>query len=252
MIDYAKVRLGKKAARFDPRTLKMAKYLAEPPLPSSVSWLKAPNWPMYGNDTLRDCAQAAAGHMIELWQSLASPTATIPTTSQIITAYSGSTGYIPGQPDTDNGTDMLSFLNYWRKTGVAGNKIAAYVSLTPGNLTELKQAIYLFGAAMIGVALPIAAQGQGEWTVPGCSTWGTGAPGSWGGHCVPVGAYSEAVSPLRRNVVVTWGELLTMSDYFYQTYNDEAYAVLDNAWFMGSVAPNHFDMAALQADLAAL
>jgi hypothetical protein len=253
MINHTQVRLGKKAARFDPRTLKMAKYITAPPAPPESNWLTGVKaWPMLANDTLGDCVEAASGHMIELWQSLTSPSAPVPTQAQIVSAYSGAAGYVPGDPNTDQGTDMLTFLNYWRQTGVGGNKIAAYVSLKPGNLTELKQAIFLFGAAMIGVALPITAQSQPNgWTVPGPTT-GDGSPGSWGGHCVPVGAYNESAAPERRNQLVTWGEVITMSDDFYRTYCDEAYAVIDPAWFDGSLAPNHFDMAALQADLAAL
>jgi hypothetical protein len=253
MIDHTQVRLGKKAARFDARTLKMAKYLTAPAPPLFSDWLEqVQSWPMFANDTLGDCVEAASGHMIQLWQSFTAPSAAVPTQAQIISAYSGGAGYIPGNPNTDQGTDMLTFLNYWRKNGVAGNKIAAYVALKPGNLTELRQAIYLFGAAMIGVALPITAQSQPTgWTVPGSLT-GDGAPGSWGGHCIPVGAYSDAAPSGRRNKVVSWGEVLTMSDYFYQVYCDEAYAVIDPAWFAGSEAPNHFDLDALQADLAAL
>jgi hypothetical protein len=253
MIDHTQVRLGKKAARFDSRTLKMAKYLTSlPPAPPLVNWIHGETWPMFGNDTLGDCVEAASGHMIELWQSLTAPAAPIPTQAQIISAYSGAAGYISGDPNTDQGTDMLTFLNYWRKTGVAGNRIFAYVSLKPGNLTELKQAIFLFGAAMIGVALPITAQSQPTgWTVPG-STTGDGAPGSWGGHCIPVVGYDISAPAEKRNQLVTWGEVITMSDDFYRAYCDEAYAIIDPAWFDGSIAPNHFDMAALQADLAAL
>jgi hypothetical protein len=255
MNDFTKVRLGKREPRIDTRTLKLAKYLktTAPAPPAQENWLKLPEWQMYGNDTLGDCVEAAAGHMINLWQSWTANTAAQPTQAQIIASYSGATGYVPGDPSTDQGTDMISFLNYWRHTGVAGHKIAAYVALSPGNLLELRQAIYLFGAAFIGLALPVTAQSQAVgWTVPAGLT-GNGAPGSWGGHCVPVGAYDVEKPASIENSVVTWGEVLTMSDYFYQCYNDEGYAVLSADWIASnSQAPNGFDLDALQADLAAL
>jgi len=252
MIDVGNKKLGKQPARIDARTLKLSKYLrAVAPPPQYANWLKPIPLPMYANDSIGDCVEAAAGHMINLWQSWTAPKVPQPTQEQIIEAYSGATGYIPGDPNTDNGTNMLSFLNYWRNTGVAGQKIAAYVSLEPGNLQEMMQAVYLFGAAFIGIELPIAAQ-AGNWLAPP-NLQGNNAPGSWGGHCVPVGFYDEFKRPANRNTVITWGEELLMADGFYQVYSDEAYAILSADWIEANQqAPNNFDLAALQADLAAL
>jgi hypothetical protein len=254
MIDPTKIKLGKQPARTDPRTLKFSKYLpsSAPASPQKINWLKPITWQMYGNDTLGDCVEAAAGHMINIWQSWTAPTTQQPTSAQIIEAYSGDTGYIPGDPNTDRGTDMLSFLNYWRKTGVAGLKIAAYVALDTGDLEQMRQAVYLFGAAFIGLQMPISAQGAESWEVPPSFT-GTGAPGSWGGHCVPVGAFNEFKGPANRNTVVTWGQTLPMADGFYPAYSDEGYAVLSDQWIEANAkAPNSFNLAALQADIAAL
>jgi hypothetical protein len=253
MINFKSVKLGKKRAVFDPRTFKLSKYLRKLPIaPAAANWLKLPSWPMYGNDTLGDCVEAAAGHIIDLCESYTAPTNPEPTTAQIIKAYSGCAGYVPGESWTDNGTDMLSFLKYWRNIGVGGHKILAYMSLTPGDLAELKLAIWLFGSAFIGVQLPVSAQGASEWSVPN-GFGGAGAPGSWGGHCIPVGAYSGTQPARFRNTVVTWGQTLTMSDYFYRVYNDEAYAVLSQDWMNAhGVAPNMFDLSTLEADLASL
>lgn len=243
--------LGKQPASYDKRNFKLSKYVLAPP-PPLADWLKLPSWPMYDNDTLSDCVEAAAGHMIGAWQSYSHPTAPAPTAAQIVQAYSGATGYNPYKPWTDNGTNLLSFLKYWRKIGIAGHKILAFMAIQPGNLAELQQSIWLTGAAMIGVALPLSAQGESQWTVPN-GLRGDNAPGSWGGHCVPVGAYNDHVAAMDRNTVVTWGATLTMSDYFYQCYSDEAYAVLSQDWIDAKgLAPNQFDLKTLQADLAAL
>jgi hypothetical protein len=251
------VKLGKRAARFDPRTLKMARYIeiagAPPAPPLAIDWLaNVSSWPMYMNDVLGDCVEAAGGHMVELWEKYTNSNKPQPTNSQIVQAYSGAGGYVPGDPSTDQGTDMLSFLKYWRSTGIGGHKILAFVSLKRGDLAELRQAIWLFGAAIIGVQLPVSVQNLNEWSVPdGLS--GDYAPGSWGGHCVPVGAYNEQLPGRLRNKLVTWGSVIPMSDYFYYCYCDEAYAVLSQDWIdTNGLAPNLFDLDLLQSDLAAL
>ena len=253
MINVRDQKLGKRPARFDKRTLKFRDYIpGVPPLPSSQSWLKLKTWPMYANDQLGDCVEAASGHLVDLWKSYTTPSEPVLSTSQIIAAYSGATGYVPGDPSTDNGTNILDFLKYWRSTGVGGHKIAAFVSLSPGNLLELKQAIWLFGGAFIGVQLPVTAQGASAWTVPGVPT-GDGAPGSWGGHCVPVSAYSLSLPAAERNTVITWGQTMQMSDYFYQVYSDEAYGVLSLDFIASDMlAPNGFNLPQLMADLKAL
>jgi len=248
-------KLGKKNARFDQRTFKLSKYLkatALPPVPPATNWMtKVSNWPMYSNDTLGDCAEACVGHMIQLWDSYSNPTEAAPTDAQIVQAYSDITGYNPDDPSSDQGTDLLDMLNYWRNTGIAGHKILAYVSLTPGSLHELRLATSLFGCVMIGIQLPITAQNQTTaWKF--IDNTGDGLPGSWGGHCIPCGAYNSDLDYLD-NTVVTWGETLLMGNEFYQFYNDESYAVLTQDWIdQNGMAPSDFDLAALQADLASL
>lgn len=246
-------KLGKKSPVIDKRTLKLSDYVLSPP-PVSADWLKPTSWPMYSNDTIGDCVEAAAGHCIELWDANTSgPHASAilqPSDASIIAVYSAVTGYNPADPSTDNGTDMLSFLKYWRNTGVAGHKIKAFVALKPGDYLQLRQAVWLFGAAFIGLALPLSAQGAAAWNVPGTLT-GDGAPGSWGGHCVPVGAYHWGAEPT--TTVVTWGQELSMSPFFYSEYCDEAYAIISSDWIEKSGdAPNHFNLARLAKDLGAL
>lgn len=252
-------KLGKKPPVVDERTLKFSKYFrltAAPPVENWTGNVKA--WGMYDNDTVGDCVEAAAGHMVDLWDSYTNPGGPGVTTPQVIAAYSGATGYVPGKPDTDNGTDMLSFLKYWRKNGVGGHKIGAFVALEKGNIEQLKQAVWLFGAAFIGLEMPLSAQGEPAWYAPSSDPKGGAKPNSWGGHCVPVVAYQPSpMAKAEQNTVVTWGQLLHMADYFYEVYSDEAYAVLSTDWIAGmgtaqGVAPNQFDLAQLQADLAAL
>lgn len=244
-------KLGRKPVRLDPRTLKLSKYLKAklPPTPDEVSWITkltaALPLPMYLNDSIGDCVEAAAGHMIEQWNFYAGHPQQ-PSDQDILKAYSDVSGYVPGDPSTDNGTDMLSFLKYWRKVGVGGHKIRAFVTVNWLNDDEIRAAILYFGNLYIGVALPTSAQGQSSWTVPdGGTESSAGGPGSWGGHCIPV----VAASPITRTCI-TWGETLKMSHNFLEDYCEEAYAVLSDEWLTATgLSASGVDMFTLQADL---
>jgi hypothetical protein len=241
---------GKLPKRYDSRNLRLSKYLKAglPAPPRAADWAtKVPTWPMYLNDQLGDCVLASAGHMIEQWTFYAGKSL-LPSDQQILTAYEAVGGYVPGDPTTDKGTVMLDALNYWRGTGVAGRNIHAYVEVNTKSLTEVKQAIQLFGNCYVGLQLPVSAQGQDFWSVPSGGLVGSGAPGSWGGHCVPLVAFGPSTL-----CCVTWGKLLRMSHSFFLDYCDEAYAVISNDWIEANGAsPGGIHLAALEADLQAL
>jgi hypothetical protein len=247
MADHSGMKLGKQSARHDPRTLLFEKYLtaALPPAPPQVDWTPAVagGWPMMANDRIGDCTCAAAGHMIEEWTANAG-NQVIPSDVAIVKAYESITGYNPNDPSTDHGAVEIDVLNYWRRTGIAGHKVAAYVKLTPGNLDHIKAAANLFGGCYIGLALPKTAQTQDVWDVPPGGPHGDGAPGGWGGHAVPVVGY-DGTGP----TVVTWGALKTMTWNFWTAYCDEAYAILSLDFFNNGKDPQGFDMTTLSADL---
>jgi hypothetical protein len=245
-----KVKLGKAPARHDPRTLQLAKYLpatALPPPPAHEDFeKKVKNWPMMLNDTLGDCTCACAGHMIEQWTTYTSNKPITLPDHTIEKMYEAVSGYNPADPNTDRGAVILDVLNYWRQKGVAGDKILAYASLEPKNHDQVKDSVLLFGNCYLGVQLPLSAQNQDVWAVPPGGPTGQGAPGSWGGHAIPIVAYD------RRGVtVVTWGALKRATWQFLDIYCDEAYAVLSTDWInkVTKIAPNQFDLASLENDL---
>jgi hypothetical protein len=258
-IDPLKLKLGKHPARHDPRTLLLASY-ATPALPAPPATMnlakkvKGP-WGMMDNDQLGDCTCAAAGHLIMEWTANAQSKMFTPPDQQIVDAYSAITGYNPTTGANDNGAVELDVLNYWRQQGIAGHKVAAFMALEPSNHTHVMDAVWIFGGCYIGLALPKTAQAQTSnkqiWSVPPAGTGGDGAPGSWGGHAVPVVAYDS-----RSLTVVTWGALQTMTWGFWAAYCDEAYAILSPDFLQQkggqTVAPSGFNLAQLQADLADL
>jgi hypothetical protein len=256
MADHSQMRLGKAAPRHDPRTLQFASYLQtnvlpEPPASTDYTAKVTPPWGMMENDRYGDCTCAAAGHLIVEWSANAGTQAAVGDDA-VIKAYSDITGFDPKTGANDNGAVEVDVLNYWRKTGVGGHQIMAYAALEPGNANHVKDAIELFGGCYIGLALPITAQTQDVWAVPPGGPTGDGAPRSWGGHAVPVVAYDA-----RGCTCVTWGDLKQMTWQFWNTYCDEAYAVLSGDFLTtdkdGKVhSPHGFDLAALETDLKAV
>jgi hypothetical protein len=207
---------------------------------------------MMDNDQIGDCTCAAAGHLIMEWTANAGKKMVTPTDKQIVAAYSAVTGYNPVTGANDNGANEIDILNYWRQTGIAGHKIGAFMALEPSNHNHVMDSVYIFEGCYIGVQLPKSAQPQVQnhqpWSVPPGGPVGDGAPGSWGGHAIPVVAYDA-----RGVTVVTWGALQTMTWSFWEVYCDEAYAILSKDYLTGkSTTPEGFSLKQLQADLADL
>src|SRR5580704_15820068 len=255
-IDTRKLKLGKQAARHDPRTLLLASYLTPalpaPPASCDLAAKVGAAWGMMDNDQICDCTCAAAGHLLMEWTANASKKMFTPTVTQIVAAYSAITGYNPTTGANDNGAQEVDVLNYWRQSGIAGHKIGAYASLEPGNHTHIMDSVYIFEGCYIGLQLPNSAQAQTQnhqpWSVPPGGTTGDGKPGSWGGHAIPVVAYDT-----RGVTVVTWGALQAMTWSFWEAYCDEAYAILSADYLDGKKqTPQGFNLQQLQSDLADL
>ncbi|GAA1877138.1 hypothetical protein GCM10009753_00150 [Streptantibioticus ferralitis] len=244
-------RLGKMPPKVDDRTLNLADYLtpALPPAPPMKTWTeKVQDWTMLGNDRYGDCVIAASLHMEQNWTAYEGPQEMEPTEQQALNVYSTITGFNPNDPSTDRGTNMLDALNYWRKTGIGNGTILAYAASEPGNVEHIKDIVELFGAAYVGLQLPVSAQKQKVWAVPPGGPVGSGQPSSWGGHCVPMIGYTPT-----QVMCVTWGQLKSMTWGFFETYCDEAYAVLSSQWADGNRPdPDGFSLDDLKQDLNAV
>jgi hypothetical protein len=242
------MKLGKLPARKDHRTLRMARYLtaALPPAPAAVDWTTGVTFPagMMLNDQLGDCTCAAIGHAVQVWTAAAGEEVTVPD-AVVLGLYEAACGYNPADPSTDQGGVELDVLNYVRDRGTASpvavpTMLSAFVACQPENREHIKQAIHLFGGAYIGLALPLTAQGDGDWTMQ-LGGGPSAMPGSWGGHAVFVPAYDADGL-----ICITWGVKKRMSWDFWDAYCDEAYALLSPLW---KVTQPGFDVASLTADL---
>lgn len=200
------------------------------------------------NTKIGDCTCAAVGHAIQTWTSFTQPAEIVIPDGAIEQLYSTVSGYVPGDPNTDVGAAASDVLTYWYNNPLQGHKLSAFASIRPGNQSDVMNAIWLFGVCYVGVQLPLTAQG-GTWDVAsGASTLtGDSAAGSWGGHAIPVIQYDASGL-----TCITWGTLKKMTWKFWQSYCDEAYALLSQDWIAASgSSPSNFDMTALTNDMQA-
>lgn len=238
-------KLGKLPVKHDDRTLLADKYFsAVSPPPASVNWQsnEALTFNLFRNGDLGDCTCATTGHCIQRWTFDETSAETTVSDDDIVIAYSAVSGYDPTTGANDNGANELDVLNYWKKTGIAGHKIAAFVKLDHTNLNQVKQALNLFGAVYLGIEFPESAMDQFNNGQPWDVVEGATIEG---GHAISVGAYDGSTFE-----IVTWGKRQKMTEAFWNKYVDEAYAVLGDDWFNGGKDPQGLDLTTLQQDLA--
>lgn len=229
--------------------LRLGDYLTSglPTPPVSIDWQsRVANWPMYLNDQIGDCTCAAVGHLIEAETTYGQGATVTVTDQDVLTMYEAVSGYNPANPSTDQGAVIQDVLGYWQKTGMAGHKIVAYASVDVANMTEIRQAIDLFGAVDVGINFPSSAMDQFN----AGQTWDVVAGSSIeGGHCVPVGAYGTDSSL----TCVTWGKQQKMTAAFWQRYVDEAWVVITQDWLSAKgLDPQGLNLYQLGQDYAAL
>jgi hypothetical protein len=249
MVDYTKVKLGKQTAHHDKRVPLLSQYTAtlpEPPAAKSYD-SKITNLGMMLNDKLGDCTCAAVGHCIQQWTAEAQAKQEIIPDPDILKLYEIVGHYNPDNPKSDRGAVEINVLNYWLGNPVDGNQLSAFCAIEPQNLQGVKDAVYIFGNCYIGLQMPLSAQNQTVWTVPPGGPTGQGAPGSWGGHAVPIVAYDA-----RGLTCITWGEYVRMTWQFWSAYCDEAYGLLSPDWVKAGKCPAGFNWQQLETDMGDL
>jgi len=239
-------KLGKLPVRTDVRTLRLRRYVDPsklPPPPAELDLTERVNeWPMYANDRIGDCTTAAAGHMIEAWTAAAVGQAIEISERSVLTAFDAVK--IVDPRTGEEGAIELDVLRYWRKHGIGRHRIGAFAAVPVHDPPLVRAGAWLFGGLYIGLSLPATAQAQDVWDWTGTLS-GEAKPGSWGGHAVDVVRYdAEGLT------VVTWGRLQELTWAFWDHYCDEAYCIISSDFLRGGVAPNGFDLATLQSDLA--
>jgi len=237
------VKLGKLEKKDDERTLRLARYTTklEPP-PISVDYATATErvlgrttWGMMANDRLGDCSCAALGHAEQTWEAIGHGKKFTPTNRAVEALY-WATG------TEDNGRYLLDVLNYVHNKGIFRHKLHAFAEINLTDMDDVRNAIYLFGCAYIGLALPKSAQTQKLWDIVNTPD---GNPGTWGGHCVEVVAYDPSYLEC-----ITWGIRTKMTWSFFHRYCDEGYALISQSWLTKNKSPQGFAMGQLNSDLS--
>jgi hypothetical protein len=249
------VKFGRKRPIVRAQTLKLGNYLrAGLPSAPATSDYTANALPalrdVMGNDNLGDCVIACGGHLVGTATGNAGDLFHA-TLDQIIAQYSAIAGYIPGDPSTDQGTNIVDALNYWVKNGfVNGTKALGYVSVVATNVAEIQAAMWLFENLIFGVELP------DSWITPFPSTdgytWGPGTADPSNGHCyLGIGHDSKGVK------IDSWGlfgtctyDAIAELCVAGQGGGGELYAVLtpDQLTKGQTKAPNGVDWTSLIAD----
>jgi hypothetical protein len=237
-------------------TLKLADYihtqLAAPPAAVSRPH-PGFKWGMLANDQIGDCVIAMMLHSIEDFHLDAGTPVPAFTDQDAISLYSAITGYDPKDPSSDRGTNESDAMHFWRHSGLrtsdeVNHKIVATVAVDPSDLNQCRIAIDEFVALQIGIALPLTAQGQAEWTVVGDGKTGHSAPGSWGGHGIPYREYDADTFKC-----VTWGAELLLTVPFHEAYAQEAHVVVTREMLSKTgIGPSGVAWDELIADIRAL
>lgn len=206
----ANVKMGRKRSVASCPHMKLSRYLAKavdlPAPPASIDYsanavsLRR----VFMNDQLGDCVIAGGYHIVGVETGNAGR-GFVATDSQVVADYSAIGGYVPGNPNTDNGCDLQTAMNYWVQHGFAdGTKLIGYLAVDATNKLEVMQALYLFENLYLGVEVPDA------WINPFPShdgfVWDAATPDPNNGHCVmAVGYTAQGIT------IDTWGLLGTIT-----------------------------------------
>lgn len=244
MSEKIRYKLGKLPPKNDPKTLKFKSYLSSlPPTPTAIDWSgKVSNWGLLGNDQWGDCTCAAAMHLEMLWSSQAGTTVLQPNTQETLAAYTSITGFNPADPNSDQGANEETVLQWWYKNSFGvGKPILGFMSIDPTNLSHIKSAIQIFGGVYAGIQVPNNAQDQFQQGLP----WSGPANGIEGGHAIPLVAYDPTYV-----TCITWGAKQKM-DYTWLGQNlEECYVVVSPDWLNAhDSAPSGFNLTQLWTDL---
>lgn len=210
-----------------------------PKPPASVLLIKT-EWPMADNDRLGCCADAGKVHVNQSGALIASEPWTYQGDGSLETEYFGMTG---GQ---DTGLLLPQVLKPWHLGKLAGGANGGYASVNPKNTTAVKQSIWIFGNAYIGVNLPAVAQSQ--FRPDGSGVWElTHTDADYdieGGHCVVPVAYN-ATGP----IAVTWGGTVQITWAWWAIYVTQVYAVVPPAFVERGGDGRGYDLKAIDAYL---
>lgn len=225
------LRLGKRPAKLDSRTIKLSSILKKKLLPDlpetydideAVGGVVDDN--MYANDQYGCCVIAARAHQSLRYEKFEQGIQPPITDQEVIDEYLKETG------GEDSGLYLLDSLKAWRKGWLAGGKtysIYAFASVEWKDHDEVKHCIHLLGGVNFGMEVYSKDMEQFKagkiWEITSSSGFYQGGHGVYTPAFIKIVGYNE-VGP----VCVTWGKCQQMTWEFWDARVDEAYGIVDN------------------------
>jgi hypothetical protein len=206
-----------------------------------------PTWILGGNDQFGTCGPVSVANARLLVTSYLTGTPQRVTTSDVFDLYrrSGNPNFDPATGADDNGVDLQTMLEAVHSGGLAGVECAAFARVDFTSMEELRAAVAIFGSVIYGVNLEVDQQNQ-----TGNGLWDFSQSADWGGHAVMSGRYTE--SPQDRTGVITWADVVDMTDAFMSHQVEEAWVVIWPEHFGTTEFQQGVNQAQLAADYEAL
>ncbi len=240
-------KLGKLPYKYDYRTLKLKRYIQTLPAPKPFidHHTKLPsNLGMMLNDQLGCCGIAGMAHLDQSWTANANKKIlTVP--DDIIKET-----YFKLSPDhQDSGTILLDNLKYWKNVGFGGDKIEGFMELGAADVNQAMLSNEYFGGCYLGLALPDnydPSLWEKHHPKASISTDIYGRPDK--GHCIII---IDHDLKYKMFITISWGQEYPMSFEYFQKYNDENWAVLNDLSIIQATGktPEGFNMPQLHHDL---
>lgn len=189
-----------------------------PTHPLTADYLTGLTFGLYGNDRYGVCGPTYVANYRRLVTARLVGAMHAPSQSDVYDLYrrSGNPRFDPSTGADDGGVVMQDMLNAVHKGGIGGIKCVAYAKVDVGDHETMRAATAIFGGLGFGVDLQTAQQAQTDEGV-----WRYSPTPEWGGHAVLAGQYDPDSQQ-----VVTWGQLVDMSDSFVQRQAEEAWVVI--------------------------
>jgi len=153
---------------------------------------------------LGDCTAAGACHIVECVTGLAGDPVVFDD-AHCCTFYSQSTGYVLGDPSTDQGGDEVTVLTSWRDRGLDGkgaHRILGFLAV-PLVAETIKRVCHVFENLYFGLEL---SAGWMNLAYQNGYVWSGGTPDPSEGHCVVAGGADEKGPKIN-----SWGMLGTIT-----------------------------------------
>lgn len=218
-------KLGKRPPLAGRRALMLRDVLtgAVPEHPPTADYLLGIEFGMYGNDRYGDCGPTSIANLRRMTTYDLTGVMQAPSQDDVFDLYSRSTTppFDPHTGENDTGVYLQQMLEQVQSGGIGGIRCVAFAKIDVTDHETLRAATAIFGGVLYGVNLQTT---QDQQTNSG--TWDYAPSSEWGGHAVPGGQYDA--DSLR---IVTWAQLVDMTDAFVTHQADEAWVVI---W------PEHF------------